>query len=254
MAERPIRLVISGCCGRMGSSIVEEAVKDSIHFELVGGLEQISHPQLGSPLPKKPHLKISDDLKVLLQRADGLIEFTTPEASLTHARIAAEMKIPMVIGTTGFSVEQIDQLHSLSQQIPIFLSPNMSIGIVIVRKMIARISELLRYFELNGATRIRISETHHAKKKDAPSGTAKQLAGDIREALDPSFKEEEIESKRVGDVVGIHSVTFQFGSEQIRIEHEAIDRRVFAQGALLVAKNFLKMRPKPGWYGMDDLR
>ncbi len=236
----------------MGSLISQEASKSPERFQLTGAIEHEGHPQLGQPLPSQTRIKISSDLKNVLQEADLLIEFTTTEASVAHARIAAERKVPVIIGTTGFSNDQFDQLQNLARQVPIFWSPNMSIGIVVVRRAIASISKLLLNFGLGEHTRVNISEIHHTQKKDKPSGTAKALAQELFKSTGWLIKDEEIEAKRAGDVVGIHSVTFHCGSERIRMEHEAIDRRVFAQGALLIAQNFHRLYKQPGWYGMDD--
>jgi len=252
MEKKPGRLIVSGCCGRMGSLLIEEALQDHVHFQLVGGIEHPGHPQEGQPLPGNPTLRVGSDLSALLKNADLLIEFSTPEASISHAKAAAQMKVPMIIGTTGFSADQLGQLQKLAQAIPIFWSPNMSIGIVIVRRAITSISKLLLNFGLAEQTKVSICETHHTQKKDSPSGTAKALAQELFKATGWLIKDEEIEARREGDVVGIHSVTFQSGSEKIRLENEALDRRVFAQGALLVARGFRSLFKKPGWYGMDD--
>ena len=251
---KPLRLVVSGCCGRMGSLIIEEILKDPAHFELVGGLEHDGHPHLGKPLPGAPKIRVSKDVHRLFGEADLVIDFTTPEATLAHAEAAAVAAIGLVIGTTGFSPDQLTRLQELSQQVPIFWSPNMSIGIVIVRRAIASVSKLLFDFGLTEQTKAQISETHHVKKKDKPSGTAKALAEELFKATGWLIKEEEIEAKREGEVIGIHSVTFNTGPEKITLTHEATDRRVFAQGAVLVARNFQRIvgpRGK-GWFGMDD--
>jgi len=247
-----IRLVVSGCCGRMGTLLVEEAVKDPSHFILTGGLEHAGHPQLGKPLPARRSVRISDDLQSLLRQADLMIEFTLPEATLANARIAAEAKVPMVIGTTGFTPQQTAELKELARRIPIFWSPNMSIGIVILRRTITSISKLLFDFGLAEQVKAEISETHHTRKADKPSGTAKALAQELLKATGWLIRDEEIEAKREGDVIGIHAVTFHAPSENITLRHEATDRRVFAQGALLVARNFHELWKKPGFYGMDD--
>ncbi|MBI3332572.1 MAG: 4-hydroxy-tetrahydrodipicolinate reductase [Candidatus Omnitrophica bacterium] len=249
---RVTRLVVSGCCGRMGSLIVEEALKLPGSFELVGALEQEGHPRIGRPLAGCPRVKVSGDSKGLLAQADLLIEFTTPEATLAHAQAAADAQVPMLIGTTGFSPDQLERLKAFSKRIPIFWSPNMSIGIVVVRRAIGSLFNLLKQFELDGAVRISLSETHHVKKKDAPSGTARLLAEEVRKVTGRSIKESEIEAKREGEVVGIHSVTFDSGAERITLEHEAKDRRVFAQGAVTVARHFHQLCSRPGWYGMDQ--
>ena len=246
------RLVISGCCGRMGTLLAEEAVKDPSHFTLTGALEHAGHPQLGKPLPARQSIRVSDDLRSLLRQADLMIEFTLPEATLANARIAAEAKVPMIIGTTGFTPEQTAELKELARRIPIFWSPNMSIGIVIVRRAINSISKLLFNFGLAEQIKVGISETHHTKKVDKPSGTAKALAQELLKATGWLIRDEEIEAKREGEVIGVHEVTFRAPSENIGLRHEATDRRVFAQGALLVARNFQELWKKPGFYGMDD--
>ena len=252
MSERPLRIVVSGCSGRMGSLILSEALQHPDQFEPTGALEHAGHPSIGQPVSGKPGLRVSDNLPELLKKADLLIEFTTPAASLSHAECAAAAKVPVVIGTTGFTEEQFKKLKGLSRTVAIFWSPNMSIGIVIVRRAIAAISELLFGFGLGNETKVAISETHHTQKKDRPSGTAKALAQELLQVTGWLVRDEEIEAKREGETIGIHSVTFHCPSEKITLTHEATDRQVFAQGALLVAHNFHKLGSKPNWYGMDD--
>ena len=247
----PTRLVVGGCCGRMGSLIVEEAAREPARFQVVGGVESEGHPQLGRPLSGSNSAKVTSDLGGLLRGADLLIEFTTPAATLEHARAAAKGGVPMIIGTTGLSEERLEELRSLARQIPIFWSPNMSVGIVIVRRMIQALSQLLLQFGLAEKTQVKIAEVHHTRKVDKPSGTAKALARELFEATGWLIRDEEIEARREGDVVGIHSVSFRLPSENLTLQHEATDRRVFAQGALLVAGHFHRLWTQPGWYGMD---
>ena len=238
----------------MGSLIIEEGIKNSAYFHVVAAVEYSGHPQVDQPIPGVKNLKVSTDLKAALESADLLIEFTTPEATLKNAQLAAEMKVPMIIGTTGFSEQQLETLKTAAKQIPIFWSPNMSIGIVIIRRTINAISQLLFNFGLGEKTRAQISETHHEKKKDKPSGTAKALAQELFKATGWLIRDEEIQAKREGEVIGIHAVTFDTGTERISLQHEAMDRRVFAQGALLVAQNFHHLYDlrHSGMYGMDE--
>lgn len=252
MSPTLIHLIISGCCGRMGSLLIEEILKDSAHFQLVGALEQAGHPKLGQLIPGTSQ-RVASDLKGLLAAAEGLIEFTTPEATLEHARLAAGAGVPMVIGTTGLTLSQLGELKILSRHAAIFWSPNMSIGIVIARKAIRSLADLYRKFGLLEKTSIAISETHHAKKKDKPSGTAKLLAEEVQAAAGRFIPEESIEARREGEVVGIHTVSFLTEAEKISLQHEALDRRLFAQGALYVTRAFAPIWKKPGWYGMDNL-
>jgi 4-hydroxy-tetrahydrodipicolinate reductase len=251
--SRPIRLIVSGCCGRMGSLIVEQAAREPDRFDLIGGVEQEGHPQIGRSLSAHPTAKITGDLRALLSHADLVIEFSTPEASVAHAEVAAEMNVPMVIGTTGFSADQQGHLRDLSRRIPIFWSPNMSLGILLLRRIIPSIFEVLKRCDLNDSARVAVSEIHHTQKKDAPSGTAKQLKEDLLKASGKPSSEIPIRWERKGDVVGMHTVELDLGAERITLRHEATDRRLFARGALLVAQAFHGMATQPGWYGMDEL-
>ena len=248
----PVRIAVSGALGRMGSLIIEEACRQPSHFQVAAALEQAGHPQLGQPLACAPTLRSEGDAAAALARAELLIEFTTPEASLAHAAAAASARVPMLIGTTGFTPQQTEQLKAHARRIPIFWSPNMSLGIVVVRRAIGAISELLFNFGLAEKTKVSMAETHHTRKKDAPSGTAKALRDELLKHTGWLIKDEEIEAKREGEVIGIHSLTFECESEKITLTHEATDRRVFAQGALVVARRFRELWSQPGWYGMDD--
>lgn len=236
----------------MGSLILEEASRQRGAFQVAAALEQPGHPQLGQPVACAPSLRVEGDVAAALARADLLIEFTTPEASLTHAAAAVEHCVPMLIGTTGFTPEQMEKLQAHARRIPVFWSPNMSLGIVVVRRTLGAISGLLLNFGLADKTKVRISETHHARKKDAPSGTAKALRDELLKQTGWLIRDEEIEARREGEVTGIHSLTFELESERITLTHEATDRRVFAQGALVIARHFRTLWTQPGWYGMDD--
>lgn len=255
MSDDPVLLIVGGCCGRMGSLVVEEAAKEKnlSRFQVVGGVERAGHPQLGQHLPGVVgSARVTSNLEDIIRAGNLIIEFTLPEATLDHAKIAAEINVPMIIGTTGFTTQQFEQLQNLSRKIPIFWSPNMSIGIVVVRRAMTAISQLLFRFGLGEQAQANISEIHHTKKLDKPSGTAKALAQELLKSTGWLIKDEEIEAKREGDVIGVHAVTFRCPSENITLIHEATDRRVFAQGAVLIAKNFHRLWKKPGWYGMDN--
>lgn len=255
MKDLPVRLIVSGCCGRMGRLIVEEASheKDLSLFQVVGGVEAAGHAQLGQNLPGIiGSARITSVLDEILRAGNLIVEFTTPEVTLAHAETAAKAGVPMLIGTTGFRAEQLEQLKSLAHKIALFWSPNMSIGIVVVRRTLHAISKLLAHLYPNERIPVSISEVHHAQKIDKPSGTARALAQEVSKAANWLIRDEEIEARRQGDVVGIHAVTFNCPSENITLRHEATDRRVFAQGALRIAKNFHRVFRRPGWYEMDD--
>ncbi len=149
---------------------------------------------------------------------------------------------PMVIGTTGFSEEERCLLKEAAKNTAIFYSSNFSLGMALLKKMAA---DLARLFP----GEVCIEETHHTKKKDAPSGSALSLAEAI-EQVRPEIKVP-IASIRLSEVVGEHVLTFRGVEEKLRIAHEACSRRVFAWGALAAAK-FIMGKP-PGLYGMDEL-
>ncbi|MBI1953775.1 MAG: 4-hydroxy-tetrahydrodipicolinate reductase [Candidatus Omnitrophica bacterium] len=248
-----IRAAVSGCCGRMGSLIVEEILKDPLRFQLAGAFEQAGHEKLGAGIPGAPGVRVQSDLASHLAGVQSLIEFTTAGATVEHARYASAAGVPMVIGTTGFDPSQMEELRSLAARIPIFWSANMSLGVVILRQALRSLADGYRKFGLLDKAAIALSETHHVRKKDKPSGTAKLLAQEIFRAAGRKIQDQEIEARRIGEVVGIHSVSFVTPAEKISIQHEALDRRLFAQGALWAAQAFQAFWKKPGWYEMDDL-
>jgi 4-hydroxy-tetrahydrodipicolinate reductase len=165
-----------------------------------------------------------------LAGADVAVEFTTPHAAEQNVRACVAAGCPIVVGTTGW----YDALPALSQWVveqggAMLTAPNFSVGVTIFEHVVARASELL-----NGVPGfdVHLVETHHAAKKDAPSGTALKLAATAKRALG---REVPTTSVRTGSVPGTHQLVFDAPFEQIRLEHEARDRRVFAEGALVAA-------------------
>ncbi len=157
--------------------------------------------------------------------------------------LAAAARRAAVVGTTGFNQVQLAQIRAASRRIPVFLSPNFSPGVHALGLLLQAAASLLADFEAG------ISETHHSRKKDAPSGTALRLARVIMEARRGGAPA--IVSQRLGDVVGEHTVTFAGPFERLELTHRAHSRDVFAQGALRAAL-WVGGR-KPGLYDMPDL-
>jgi len=236
----------------MGSLILEEALKDFNHFRLSGIVEHPTHPQIGKPHPVCSTLTVASDLNPILPHADLLIEFTTPQATVEHAELAARYRVGMLTGTTGLSDEDKRRLQQAAQSIPILWAPNFSMGIALLRRTMAHLFHLIDRFGLKDKTAFRLSETHHIHKQDKPSGTAKVLAQDLRTLTGREIADQDIEAIRMGEVVGLHTVTFCLPAEDIRLTHEALDRRVFAQGALWAARHFHRIAAKPGWYTLED--
>lgn len=242
-----IKIVISGICGRMGKRIGLLASR-SKDFEIIGALESPDNPALGKDIGDvlgiaKIGRNVETDINRIPERCDVLIEFTTPDATIAHLETAVKKKVGMVIGTTALSAQQIEEIKKASGKIPIVFSPNMSIGANLLFRITEGISKAL-----DKDYKVKIVETHHKQKKDAPSGTAKRLGEAVLKARGEMPP---IQSIREGDVVGDHTVTFSGETETIEITHSAKSRDTFAKGALDAAR-FIRGR-KPALYTMHDV-
>lgn len=251
-----VRTLITGIAGRMGSTL-ERMVQADPELELVAGTERP-----GSPALQRPN--VFDSLgKALDERgAQVVIDFTSAELSLGHARVCAEKGVPLVIGSTGFGPEGKVELVKFGQRIPMVMAPNMSVGVNVVVKLAAQLCK-----HLGSEFDVEISEAHHRMKKDAPSGTALRLAEEIASATGRSSKdfrmsregmvgerkpnEIGITALRGGDVVGDHTVFFFGEGERVELTHRATSRDQFAKGALRAAK--WVVRQAPGLYDMKDV-
>ncbi len=255
-----IKLVVSGCCGKMGRRIISLCLADT-NFELAGAIEAKSHPAIGRKLSEiltNPALDIEVEYNPqLIKEADVLIEFTNPSTTASHLALAVKYKKAVVIGTTGLGPEQLQKVKEASGDIPIVFSPNMSVGVNLVFKLVKEAVQ-----KLGKGYKADIVEAHHIHKKDAPSGTAKRLAQLIEQARLSSDKQGgqaagyqskhiKIESIREGEIVGEHQVRLSSPEDVIIIKHSAKTRDIFARGALEAAK-FAAKQP-PGLYDMQDV-
>lgn len=235
-----IKLAISGVAGRMGGRILDLALKDP-EFKVVAGLEQKGHTLVGKLVQG---VKITDDSNAI-KNADCLIEFTTPSATLSHIEFALKHKTKMVIGTTGLTPEEKKIIEVIaSSKIPIVLSSNMSIGVNTLFDLVSHAAKVL-----GKDYKARIIEAHHIHKIDAPSGTAKTLAQNIRnsggEVIEP------IESIREGEIIGDHRVIFESNADKLEFFHSAKTRDIFAIGALQAAKWIT--HKKSGLFDMQEV-
>lgn len=234
-----IKIGICGCAGKMGTRIFNLA-SDDRDIEVVMGLEAKGHPSIGSKIGRG---KVSDDCGEI-KSVDVLIDFTTPEATMEHLAAAVRHNRSIVIGTTGLSDEQVEKIGEAAKKIPVVFSPNMSIGVNLLFRLVKEAAG-----KLSEDYRIKIAEAHHIHKKDAPSGTAKKLAQIIKEA---SMREVgDIKSIREGEIVGDHKVTFESPYDIIELSHSAKTRDIFAKGAIAAAKFVAGKRPK--LYDMQDV-
>ncbi len=222
-----IKIAVSGSEGRMGRRIIALAGKDR-DIEIVAKFD------------------VGGDAEQEIRKCDVLIEFTTPQATVEHVRIAEKLNKAMVIGTTALSDEDIGIIKKASGKIPIVQSPNMSVGVNLLFKLAKDAARVLA-----PEYRIEMTETHHVHKKDAPSGTAKKLAEIVAKERGADASSVHIESKREGEVVGDHSLVFDSPTEKIELAHSAKSRDTFVAGAVTAAK-FLKGK-KAGLYTMQDV-
>ena len=231
-----IRIVVSGALGRMGKRIIALAEKNR-NLKIAGKLEKDRHPDSG----------IINDLRKITSDYDCIIEFTTPEATLAHLKVATERKKAMVIGTTGLSDEEINVIREASKAIPILFSPNMSVGVNVLFSLIGKTAEIL-----GGEYKVRIEESHHIHKKDKPSGTTKLMVKIVREKSGKAdMADIPVESIREGEIIGDHDIIFESEVDTLKISHSAKTRDIFALGALKAAE-FIVGKEK-GLYSMPDV-
>lgn len=246
-----IRIGIAGIAGRMGRSVVPLVVA-APDGQLVGGtirpgttLDRAEIALLGGE--QRWAGLLTDQPGDLAAISDVIIDFTTPESALAHATACAEVGCRFVSGTTGFDARQWDALDDLSSRIAVFHAANFSLGIAAIREALHCLAVTLAGYD------VAVLETHHTRKRDAPSGTAMLLAQTVTTArLEKGpAPEVDIHSLRLGGQPGEHTVTFAAEDEQVTIRHQSFGRRAYASGALLAAR-FIVHQP-PGRYTMDGL-
>ncbi len=249
MAE--MRLVIAGAGGRMGRTLVK-AIADSKEFALAGALEDARSPLIGwdsgtlAGLPENG-IKLAADAGPLLAKADGIIDFTAPVATVAFAAVAGSARKVHIIGTTGLSAADEAKIKDAAKCAVIVKSGNMSLGVNLLVALTKRVAKTLdKSFD------IEILEMHHNQKVDAPSGTALMLGRAAAEGRGIDLDKNSVRSRdgntgarhagdigfanlRGGSVVGEHSVIFAGPAERIELAHKAEDRMIFARGALHAA-------------------
>ena len=262
-----LRVAISGVSGRMGNVLVH-ALAEAEDMSLGAAFENSKNGSVGCDAGEvagvgKIGVIVSDSPLEKLDDFDVVIDFSVPEATMSLVEICQDHCKAMVIGTTGFNDGQLAALREYSKDIPIFVSPNMSLGVNILFKLV---SEAAAAF--GDDVDYEIMEAHHSRKIDAPSGTAARLGEILANNLSrdvKSFgvygrqgnvgerhkKEIGFSSIRGGDIVGDHTVFFVGEGERIEITHRAQSRSNFAQGALR-ATRFLSNQEN-GFFDMEHL-
>lgn len=249
-----LKVAINGIMGRMGQELVS-ALDQSKEFDLIGGIDP-------SPQKKLRGIKVTQEPAELLPQADVLIDFSLPQGAMQILNACLMERKALVTGTTGLNEEQLSTFEQAAQSIPIVQAFNFSIGITLMIKLVGMAAKTLK----NKAD-VEIVEKHHRMKKDSPSGTAILLAKEIVAKMELTEKEifkfgrrgknlsrgSEIgmHSLRGGSVIGEH-IAFFFGeNENLSIGHQALNRKIFVDGALLAAKWIVGKNK--GLYSMLDV-
>ncbi len=248
-------VILAGALGRMGRMVAEE-IYAADDLSLAAAVEAPGHTGIGTDLFG---VTVIGDLARALDAGDVLVDFTIPEAALANINACAESGTPAVVGTTGFTPQQLSEARKAADKIPLLISPNMSPGVNLMFEVVGDVARALEDFD------VEIVEIHHNRKKDSPSGTAARLGGIIEEARSGARlvhgregivgprKPEEIgmHSVRGGDVTGEHTVIFAGEGERFELTHRAHSRRTFARGTIRAIR-FMKDR-SAGLYTMADV-
>jgi len=260
-------IVVNGVSGRMGQMLVR-LVAESKAVRLVGALERAGHDWLGRDVGAAMGsadlgVAVTDDALEVMAKAQGVIDFTTPEATVALAELAAQARAVHVIGTTGLTDEDLVLIKAAARHATVVRAGNMSLGVNLLVQLTKKVAAALdEDFD------IEVIEAHHRHKVDAPSGTALMLGEAAaegrgvsldavkdsgRDGITGARKRGDIgfSAVRGGDIVGEHDVMFAADGERIVLRHMATDRAVFARGALKAA--LWGMGRKPGEYDMLDV-
>jgi 4-hydroxy-tetrahydrodipicolinate reductase len=265
--QEQLPVAVVGAAGRMGRMLIA-AVAEHPATKLAGVTVRPGHPwagrDLGEALGGRPNgVPVGDDPIEIFAHAHAALDFTTPEATMEHAELAAQARLVHVIGTTGLTRAHRERLAAAARHAVVIESGNMSLGVNLVAALVRQVAEAL-----GPEYDIEIMEMHHRHKVDAPSGTAlmlgeaaaagrrqnlAELAERGRDGMTGPRREGAIgfASLRGGDVVGEHEVVFAGQGERIAIRHVATDRMLFARGALRAA--IWGQERSPGLYAMSDV-
>ncbi|RMH49568.1 MAG: 4-hydroxy-tetrahydrodipicolinate reductase, partial [Alphaproteobacteria bacterium] len=250
MTELP-GIVITGASGRMGRMLID-TVGASDAARLVGVTERPGHPWVGRDLGEclggqANGVPVVGDLIEVIGNAHAVIDFTAPAASVDHAALAAQARVVHVIGTTGFTAEDLEKIARAARHATIIRAGNMSLGVNLLVQLVQRVAQAL-----DEDWDIEVVEAHHRHKVDAPSGTALMLGeaaargrGAVLDAVAERGRDGitgprargaiGFSAIRGGDIVGEHEVIFAADGERVVLRHIATDRAIFARGALKAA-------------------
>lgn len=263
--DRVVPVVIVGARGRMGQTLVREVV-GSDNLTLAGAVTKPGEPGVGEDIGslvagRAVGVELQD--RLVPPRNAVVVDFSLPEATEANLQACLEHRAPLVLGTTGLSADVQGKLQSAAREIPIVFAANFSVGVTVLTRLAAMAAAAL-----GSEWDAEIVELHHRYKRDAPSGTALRVGRAVAEATgrDPDRVvrlersgetgprepgEIGIMTLRGGDAVGEHTLMFVGASERVELTHRALDRAIFARGALRAARWVLER--EPGLYDMPDV-
>jgi len=261
-----MKVAVMGVAGRMGQELVRAA--HAAGCSIVGGIEREGSPAIGSDVGIVAGIgplgvAVTSDALDVISRCEGILDFTSPKATVEFAGLAANARAVHVIGTTGLTTADEAQIAAAARHAPIIKAGNMSLGVNLLVALTRRVAEALdEDFD------IEIVEMHHRDKVDAPSGTALMLAAAAAEGRAIDLAEHSVRARdgvtgprrrgdigfatlRGGSVVGEHRVIFAGAGERVELAHVASDRSVFARGAVKALQ--WGHGKAPGLYSMTDV-
>ncbi|MDF2369953.1 MAG: 4-hydroxy-tetrahydrodipicolinate reductase [Rhizobiaceae bacterium] len=263
-----MRLVIVGAAGRMGQALVR-AIADRDGAVVCGAVERQGSPLLGKDIGElagtgPSGILVCDDPQAVFAKADGVIDFTSPAVSVEFAALTAQMGLVHVIGTTGLEAQHENSIARAAEGATIIKSGNMSLGVNLLSVLVQQAAKALEAADWD----IEVLEMHHKHKVDAPSGTAYLLAKAAAQGRDIDLESHSVRVRdgqtgprepgtigfatlRGGSVVGEHSVILAGEGETVELTHRALDRTIFARGAIKAA--LWGQGRKPGLYSMLDV-
>jgi len=255
-----INIGVNAATGRMGQQIIEE-VSQTSDVELSAAFCRSGHPFFNKTVGAT-NVRYTNDIATALAQSQVFVDFSLPSVSLALIESATISKTPLLIGTTGFSVDELRVIEQAGERLPILLAPNTSIGVNVTMLLLSKAAAMI-----GKDANIEIIESHHKHKIDAPSGTALKMGETICGVMNSKLSERAVyqrfgkKSKRLddeigfsvvrgGSIVGEHKVLFALENETISIEHKAQTRKCFAEGAIKAAIWLAKQ--DNGLYSMQD--
>ena len=249
--NKSIKLGIVGVAGKMGKAIASLAINDP-QISLNAGSEHPKHKLIGSDIgvmlgydPINAH--VTDNLRTFFKDLNVVIEFGLEEATIRYLKEANKFNVAYISGSTGLSSNTLKLMKKCSKKIPVLWSPNMSIGANLLKEIAGETA-----YKLGSDFDIDITDIHHKKKRDIPSGTAISIKEQIEKKLIKKNikKKINVSAIRAGDSTGEHSVIFSGKGEKIIFKHLSTSRDIFAHGAIEISKWLYKQ--KAGYYTMKD--